>query len=111
MFPTRVLFRVRFLTTWVLQSTLSADVLRMASRFPRRLFLTISSSSHRAMLRTRSRAKTIIEQCEQGRNVAALERIVKAPNNFGGQHSRLLSLRGMGRHSAGPPLRIRLLLQ
>jgi len=62
---------------------LSAGVLRMASRFPRRLFLTISSSSHHAMLRTRSRGKIIIEQCEQGR-LAALERIIKAPNNFGG---------------------------
>jgi hypothetical protein len=28
--------------------------------------------------------KIIIEQCEQGRNIAALERIIKAPNNFGG---------------------------
>src|SRR5712664_746437 len=86
MFQTRILFRVRFLTTWVLQSTLSADVLRMESRFPRRLFLTISSSSHHAMLRTRSRGKIIIEQCEQGRNIAALERIIKAPDNFGGLH-------------------------
>src|SRR5260370_112515 len=65
-------------------STLSADVLRMASRFPRRLFLTISSCSHHAILRTRSRGKIIIEQCEQGRNIAALQRIIKAPNNFGG---------------------------
>jgi hypothetical protein len=36
------------------------------------------------MLRTRSRGKIIIEQREQGRNIAALERIIKAPNNFGG---------------------------
>src|SRR5260370_27156707 len=28
--------------------------------------------------------KIIIEQGEQGRNIAALERIIKAPNNFGG---------------------------
>src|SRR5260370_38332002 len=92
-------------------STLSADVLRMASRFPRRLFLTISASSHHAMLKTRSRGKIIIERCEQGRNIAALERIVKAPNNFGGEHSRFLSLRGRGRHSAPLPLRIRLLFR
>jgi len=25
----------------------------------------------------------IIEQCEQGRHIAALERIIKAPDNFG----------------------------
>ncbi len=29
-------------------------------------------------LRPRSRGKIIIEQCEQGRNIAALERIIKA---------------------------------
>jgi hypothetical protein len=35
-------------------------------------------------LRPRSRGKIIVEQCEQGRNIAALERIIKAPDNFGG---------------------------
>jgi hypothetical protein len=35
-------------------------------------------------LRPRSRGKIIIRQCEQGRNITALERIIKAPNNFGG---------------------------
>jgi len=28
-------------------------------------------------------AKRSFEQCEQGSNIAALERIIKAPNNFG----------------------------
>jgi hypothetical protein len=28
--------------------------------------------------------RSSFEQCEQGRNIAALERIIKAPNNFGG---------------------------
>src|SRR5258708_12717046 len=85
-------------------STLSADVLRMASRFPRRLFLTISSCSHHAILRTRSRGKIIIEQCEQGRNIPALQRIIKAPNNFSGNHSLFLSLRALRPPPAPPPL-------
>jgi NAD(P)-dependent dehydrogenase (short-subunit alcohol dehydrogenase family) len=41
----------------------------------------IGDRKNTGSLRPRSREKIIIEQ---GRNIAVLERIIKAPNNFGG---------------------------